>query len=199
MLEFLNSNSGLFNLIFSGVVALSTVIYAVLTWKLVDETRKMREIQTEPKIAVTAEIHEKHFNFMNLKIQNIGLGPAYNIRLSLLKDFEYDLGEFVSEMGFIKNGIRYLFPGQKIETFLTSMLEDYERKIKDSFEIEVIYQNAHGKDIRDVYEISFSYFMGLSKLGASSSEKISRSIDKIEGHIKDIARQLKKAETKGEL
>jgi hypothetical protein len=29
--------------IFSGVVASATVVYAILTWKLVSETRRMRE------------------------------------------------------------------------------------------------------------------------------------------------------------
>jgi hypothetical protein len=48
-------------LVFSGVVALSTVVYAVLTWKLVAETRKMREAQTEPKVSVFVEMNDQSF------------------------------------------------------------------------------------------------------------------------------------------
>ena len=48
-LEFLNHDIAVLTIFFSGVVAASTVVYAVLTWKLVSETRKMREVQTEPK------------------------------------------------------------------------------------------------------------------------------------------------------
>ena len=40
---------------FTGVVALSTVVYAFLTWRLVSETRRMREVQTEPRVSVRVE------------------------------------------------------------------------------------------------------------------------------------------------
>jgi hypothetical protein len=52
IIEIINQNSGLMTLLFSGVVAVSTLIYAILTWQLVSETRKTREAQTEPKIEV---------------------------------------------------------------------------------------------------------------------------------------------------
>jgi hypothetical protein len=191
MIDFLNTNAGTFNLIFSFFVMIATVIYAVLTWKLVKETKRMRELQSEPKVSITAEFHETHFNFLNLKIQNIGLGPAYSLRFKVLKDFEYDAMEFVSGMGFVKNGINYLSPGHKIETFFTSLLEDFERKLSDHLEIEVTYLNAHGKEYKDTYLINFSYISGLSKLGSSPIEKIAKSIEKIETHIKSLSKGAK--------
>jgi len=36
---------GAFSVLFSGLVALATVVYAVLTWKLVSGTKKMRKVQ----------------------------------------------------------------------------------------------------------------------------------------------------------
>jgi len=47
------------SLIFSALVAVSTMVYAVLTWKLVSETKKMREAQTEPKISVSIQPREE--------------------------------------------------------------------------------------------------------------------------------------------
>ena len=35
---------------FTFVVAGSTVAYVILTWRLVTETRRMREAQTEPRV-----------------------------------------------------------------------------------------------------------------------------------------------------
>lgn len=49
VLEFLNENRGAFAVAFSAVVAITTVVYAILTWRLVSETRKMRVAQTEPR------------------------------------------------------------------------------------------------------------------------------------------------------
>jgi len=60
ILEFLNQNSGAFSVLFSGLVALATVVYVVLTWKLVSETKKMRKVQTEPKICVFIQPREEY-------------------------------------------------------------------------------------------------------------------------------------------
>jgi hypothetical protein len=65
----LNQNLGIISLVFAGVVAISTIIYALLTWKLVNETSKLREFQTEPRI--------------------FGHGPAYTIAFEIFPDFKY--------------------------------------------------------------------------------------------------------------
>jgi hypothetical protein len=58
---------------------LSTFIYAILTYVLVKETIKMREIQTEPKIQIVLETFETTVNSVRLNIKNIGQGPAIDI------------------------------------------------------------------------------------------------------------------------
>jgi len=114
-LEFLNQNSGAFAVVFSAVVAFATMVYAILTWRLVSETRKMREAQTEPKVSATIQPTKESINFVAMLIQNIGLGPAYNIKFDVNPDFEYAKGRFLSELGFIKRGLSYLPPNQKLQ------------------------------------------------------------------------------------
>ena len=41
--------------VFSAVVAISTVVYAALTWKLTEETRLMRRAGTQPGLSVHIE------------------------------------------------------------------------------------------------------------------------------------------------
>jgi hypothetical protein len=50
-------------------------------------------------------------------IQNVGLGPAYNIKFKLDPDFEYGEGKFLSDLGFVRNGLKYLAPNQKLQFF----------------------------------------------------------------------------------
>jgi len=127
-LDFLNQNSGAFDVIFSFIVAISTVVYAILTWRLVSETRKMREAQTEPKIFITIQPREEWINFIDMIIQNIGLGPAYDIQFKVEPDFKITKSRSLSEIGFIKNGLKYLAPNQKIKFFLTNLAENFEEK-----------------------------------------------------------------------
>ena len=79
MIDFLNENAGLLTIVFSGVVTSATVVYAILTWRLVAETRRMREIQTEPDISITTLNREESVSLVDIRFQNIGLGTAHHI------------------------------------------------------------------------------------------------------------------------
>jgi len=187
ILEFLNQNSGAFAVMFSAVVATATMAYAILTWRLVSETRKMREAQTEPRISVTVQPREEWINFVDMVIQNIGLGPAYNVKFTVNPDFEYSKGEFLSELGFIAKGLEYLAPNQKLQFFLTSMVENSEKKMKTRFEIRVAYQNSLGKTYDDRYPIDFSQFVGLSQLGEPPLYKIAKNIEDMRKDIHHLS------------
>ena len=187
LVEFLNENSGAFAVIFSAVVAIATIVYAILTWKLVSETRKMREAQTELKVSVTIQPREEWINLIDMVIQNIGLGPAYNIKFEINPDFEYMKGKFLSELGFMKNGLKYLAPNQKLQFFLTSMIENFEEKTKKPFEIRVTYQNSIGKTYKDVYMIDFSQLIGLSQLGEPPLYKIAKNVEEIKKDIHHLS------------
>lgn len=78
--DFLNGNSGALTVIFTAVVTISTVVYACLTYVLVKETRLMRQVQTEPKIEITARSMEFAIHILRLHVRNIGLGPALNVK-----------------------------------------------------------------------------------------------------------------------
>ena len=186
VLEFLDQNESAFTVIFSAVVATATIVYAILTWRLVSETQKMREVQTEPKISVIAQSREEWIGWIDMIIQNIGLGPAYDIKFEIEPDDKKFDGRLVSEYGFIKNGLKYFGPNQKLQLFFTSLTEKYEELIKLSFEIKVSYQNSAGNSYEDIYVIDFSQFDGLNQLGKPPLHEIAKNIEKIQkdiGHI----------------
>lgn len=189
-LDFLNQNGGAITVIFTVVVALATVAYVALTWSLVIETKKLREVQTEPKVSAIIQQDERYINWVNLIIQNIGLGPAYNLRFKVVPDFEEKEREFkVSEIGFIQNGLRYLAPNQKLQTFLTNLAEDFKDKCERPFKIEITYQNALEKTYSDEYIIDFSQQIGLREVGKPAINEIADSIEKIETHFRDYLMQ----------
>lgn len=187
VLELLNQNSGAFAVIFAAVVAIATIVYAILTWRLVSETRKMRQAQTEPNISVTIQPREEWINLIDMVIQNIGLGPANNIKFKVNPDFEYADGKFLSELGFLRNGLKYLAPNQKLQFFFTSMVENFEEKTKASFEIKVTYQDSVGKAYDDLYLIDFSQLVGLRQLGEPPLYKIAKNIENIQKDIHHLS------------
>ncbi len=186
-LEFLNRNSGAFSVIFAAVVAISTVVYAILTRKLVYETREMREAQTEPNISVVVRPREEMINFMDMIIQNVGYGPAHNIKFDISPDFECRKGEYLSQVGVMKSGLKYLAPNQRMQFFLTSMLEDFEEKARKSFGIRVEYQNRVGKTYEERFMIDFSEYVGLLQLGEPPTYKIAKNIEKMQKDIHNLS------------
>ena len=92
----------------------------------------------------------------------------------------------LSQLGFIKNGLKYLAPNQKLQSFLTNMLENFEEKIKIKFEIEINYENCVGKTYKDSYLIDFSQLKGLETIGEPPIYKISKHIESIKDDFHTI-------------
>jgi hypothetical protein len=79
VISFLNQNSGALTVLFTAVVTLATVVYAALTAVLVIETRKLRLVQTEPRIEITVDSLDFSVHIVRLCIRNIGEAPAKNV------------------------------------------------------------------------------------------------------------------------
>lgn len=187
MIKFLNDNQGALTVIFSGVVAIATVVYAILTRALVVETKRMREVQTEPKLSIHLEPRQDWINLIDLVIQNIGGGPAYNLKFEITPDFEYSKDEFLSGLGYMR-GFKYLAPDQRLQFFLTSMIEDFKKKVETPLTIKVTYENGVGVKFADTFTLDFSEFVGIMQLGNPPLQKIAQSLEKVESHIDKLTR-----------
>lgn len=189
--DFLNQNAGVISTIFSGIVMLATVVYAILTASLVKETRHMRESQTEPRIEVTACPHDEAVSFFSLRVKNIGLGPAYAVRFQLRGESqsagESELIQDFSKSQFLVRGLRYLGPGQELWSRFTQMNKNFEEKIKARLIIEVSYSSAAGRLYKDAIPVYFEEFEGYGKLGTPHLYSIAKSIEKIEKNIDYLA------------
>ncbi|MCJ7457546.1 MAG: hypothetical protein MUP17_00965 [candidate division Zixibacteria bacterium] len=193
MFQFLNQNSGAITAFFSIVVGASTVAYVILTARLVSETRKMREAQTQPEISITIEPRGESINWIDLIIENTGLGIAENITFKVDPDFEYFKGHLLSQKGFIKNGLKCLAPKQKRSFFLTPIGtgEEYQQKIKTAFRIKVSYQNSTGtKTYIHEYLIDFSELEGLMEVKTDRFYNISEGIKGVKEAIDNVVTNL---------
>ena len=155
--------------IFTGVVALSTVVYAVLTWRLVTETRRMREVQTEPRVSIRIEADRTGFLGYDLIIQNEGQGVAKNVRFEFEGDPSYFRNSWVNrrppavnDLPIVKNGLDYLEPNQLYRFPLgTVSSEEFERAIEAPWTFRTHYESLYGKRKSDTYVMDFSQFIGM--------------------------------------
>lgn len=190
-MDSLNQYAGALNLLFAAVVAISTVVYALLTWRLVTETRLMRRAQTTPKVAVFYKNRDEWIGLLDIVIQNIGLGPAYDVRFEirpltsgtgtdkLLKELE--------ERHVFSTGLRFFAAGQSYNAFFTNLIEDFEEKMAAQIRIKVSYKDATGAMHADEYVLDFSEIRGLVRIGEPPLLKISKAVEKIAQSFESIA------------
>ena len=102
-------------IIFSFAVAISTIFYAFLTYKLVCESKRMRELQIEPLVVVKVEPEHTGWHGYEVVIKNEGQGPAKNVSFSFKGDATYFRNSFtmggpppINELPIIKDGLTYL-------------------------------------------------------------------------------------------
>ena len=172
--------------VFTGVVATSTVIYAVLTWRLVSETRTMRKAQTEPRVSVYVDLneHDGHGR-MDLVIHNNGQGGAEDIRI----DFEGDPTYFdderpIDQLPAIKNGLRYLGPHGSFRILLGWLFgEAFTRAIQEPWTFHLSYKNAIGDKISETFTVDFSQFDGLMFTDGDPLKKIEKHLDSLQKDV----------------
>jgi hypothetical protein len=191
LLNYLNQNSGALTVIFTGVVSLSTVVYAVLTAKLVKETRRMRQAQTEPKIQVVIKPRDEWINIVHIYIRNIGLGPAYDISFNVSAEAGGEgaqaLIDDFTKANFFLIGLKYLGPGQEIVPGYSQITKDFDQKIKSILVFTVQYRDATNNKYQETFRIDFSEFKGLKQLGKPHLYAIAQLLEKIQSDFHNLA------------
>ncbi len=196
MLEFLNQNSGALTVIFTAVVTISTVVYAVLTAVLVAETRRMRQTQTEPKVEVVIKPREEWISLFHVHVRNIGLGPAYDISFEIIAEKGGDgaqelIGDF-TKTNFFKTGLKYLGPGQELASDFSQMTEKFDQKIESVLVFDVHYRGATGRLYQEKFRLDFCEFKGRTQMGTPHLYAIAQHLEKIQSDFRNLATGFKR-------
>ena len=182
MLEYMFQHKEAATLLFAFVVTLSTVCYALLTWSLVSETKKLREAQTEPKIAAWFEL-SIHLPFAYLRIQNIGLGPAFNISFELDDEAKNSAGQLLIEdflkTSFLNTGVEYLGPRQELSS-RALIREDSKKEIEAVLTVKIKYRSTQNQEYTDTYRLDMAELRSYSNLGEQQLQSIASSLKGIE-------------------
>jgi hypothetical protein len=197
----INKNAGLIGLVFSLVVTVATVVTAWLNARLVSETRRMREAQTEPHIQVTYKIREEWISLLDVAIRNIGLGPAYDISFELRAETDdeerNDLIESLQQLNCFSKGLSYLGPDQDFSSFWTSLTESHESKLGTRVHVTCRYRNATGARYEMPCVLDLSELKGVRRIGEPALLKISKQIESIAKNIDHFASGFKRLKVDG--
>lgn len=191
-IEEINKNAGLIGLLFSLVVTVATVVTAWLNARLVNETRRMREAQTEPAMQVTYRIRENYLSFPDVVVKNIGMGPARDIRFEISADMPSgdanDAVHSLNKLACFSNGLAYLGPGQEFSSFWTSMYENHASKIQTKVWITCRYRSMSGRKFEDRCLLDLSELKGISRIGTPPLQSIEKHLSAIQKEMEKWSR-----------
>jgi len=160
IVNWLNANGG-------AIIGMAIIVLVGIAAYYAYLTRRLLRINNTPEIAISLRPHEAYLPCVMLHIENIGTGAARDIRFRTDLSFTPDGEKPLEELGFLKNGIDYLGPEQKIEHFLVSVADRFDELKKMPLEISVTYTDSvklKRKHERS-FSLDFSEDEGLARIG----------------------------------
>ena len=199
VLDYLNKNSGALSVLFTAVVTISTVANSILTRILVSETRRMRQVQTEPKLEITVKPFDFAINIVRLQVRNIGLGPALNVKfkpkvLSVGDGAQSLLQEF-THTNFFKIGLNYFGPGQEMHSNFTQLSQNHEAKMSSVLLFDLEFDSVTGVKYEEQVVIDMSELRGIGQLGIPNLYSIAKSLEKIKDDFAHVTSGSRKINT----
>lgn len=189
IMEYLNNNTGAVTALLTAVLVATTIFYAWVTFFLFRETRLGRLATQKPEMVAYLRPHNKLVSALNVHFANIGLGPAFAVKVS----FNFIEGEAAKyELSHLPVKPRHLtnvMPAQSsMETNFGTYYELVEKQGEISpFAIRIEYSDAKGRS--HVFEELFEArsLEWLSVLGRSSAEEIASGVTDAAKALRDIA------------
>ncbi len=176
-----------------GELIASIITIGLVAWYTV-LTHKMLRNSNKPHIVVRLGINNTHTDSsINIVVENIGTGPAKHIKITPSCSNTEKLFDLpLEKIGFIKHGIEYLANGQTKESFLTNIIEKFEKQKKTPISVEVTYTDSAGKAYPpetftlDFYEFDWVGTAGL-KTTAGHLHTISETLSKTQKQVNAIS------------
>ena len=151
--------------------------------EMVEEMRETRIAQDRPHVLVDPDY--SYMPALDLVVQNIGRGPAKNIRFTFSPDILNSEGQSLSELAYFKDGLDFLAPGVEVRTFwdMTHQLLPFleQRGLHDGFDVTVYYESAAGKSYESTWKFDSLRFKGrgyIRRYGMHELADAVRSISK---------------------
>jgi hypothetical protein len=192
MIAWIEQNTSFITLIFSGLVMLSTVVYAILTAKLVKETITLRRIQTDPKITMVI-VHDVYHPFIvSIILENVGNGTALNIKFNILSEPKLNIRRNISSYGFIQNGIKSLSGHTKFKTLFMSTIEEGHQIAREPILLEITYEDLCKRKYYEKLMLDISYLHDIKITQTEPIYEIKKSVNEISKTMKEISMRIKK-------
>jgi hypothetical protein len=182
------------------VVAIATVVIAVLTWKytswtrrLVEETQLLRRAQTAPHISLYLEWSSLETFIAYLIVRNDGFRQARDLSFEADPDFHISPNRKLSGYMFMQ-GLPALQPNESrylsLDTseWFKMKMKTPDKAVPPHTEITVLYKDVEGKSYTEVFSLDLKAFdeSKVSGMPPSHVDSITKSLNDISASLTSI-------------
>jgi len=184
-LNFLNNNAGGVQTIFSILLFAATTVYVIINSKMHKEMVKERRRYERPNINLRLEKVISGV-YYNLVVENISAVPAKNVVFLEYPSIGLHGKYRTDSIGFIKNGVNYMGPGQSFESFFldTTIKENKDTELK----FKIRYENESGEAFLKDIDFNISMFEHSFRLNKPFKEQVIEKLEAIRKSIETINR-----------
>lgn len=172
--------------------------------RIASDNQKLVSAQTEPFVDIKLEIMEESVNWIRLKITNLGLSSAFNIKCSVkdLGDQSEATKKIIDQffgINFMQNGFNYLSKGDSKYTGFVNLAEGEAQNgftvqdfLNTKFTVEVKFEDVSKKNYTFEFIVDSSDINGAYRLGKNSEEQLLDEIKKLNTQLVNICTEQQK-------
>jgi len=164
------------------VTALILVVAALVAARQLHEARVLREAQVRPFVVI--DFHVLPTSMIYLRISNLGMVMARDIRFTFDRPLTNSLPIKVMDLQIFKQGISSLPPGQVIETFFDTFFSRAESD--DLYVATVVYRGEDRRRFRDRMDLDLGLYRNTSPIHPKTLDDIHKEVEKIAGALVDF-------------
>ncbi len=180
--------------LFSDAITVATIIYAALTYSLLRQTIRLRQVETDPEISIYLEAGHSSQPLISLVIGNIGRGPAYDVRFTVSPDDPiWENHDWrLTKITFLRNdeGLPYMAPGQMIRVDIGTFMS--LRKTPFSISASYLSKAQHrskrrsSRPFASSFTLSVGKFEGMALPQETPEQQIANHLKKIAAEVGEI-------------
>lgn len=172
---FINSNSAIWNFF----VTIATIVYVVLTYRLLKETAKARKLQSQPYIIADLEITGF---YLKMVVKNIGNNCALNIKVRVEPNINNPF-----------SSIEFLSPGREITNIVKFITHDQSNNSENSkYKFSISYEDPYKEEYTHEYVIDVSPLLNSTNFKESDNKEIVDKLDKMVSKFDNLKDELHK-------
>jgi len=176
------------------VLAALTLVYVLLTRKMVKEARETRIAQERPEVIVDADYSDS--DVVDVVVRNIGKGAAKDVTFAFSAPMESSLSTPkgseavpVNELPYFKEGIEFLAPGAEIRALWDTYINLFpllrDKGISEGITITSRYKSLTDEPYETTWTINPLRLSGTPQVKRRGEHEIAKAVERIS---KDIHR-----------